>query len=209
MLKRHAPVISSKQAGFTIVELMVATTVFSVILVVITVGVLYFTRSYYKGVYSSMTQSTARTITDTVTQTVQFGANEPVTYEYQEADYSPNTVNFFCAGGYVFVFDLGEKYEVGAATEGMYMQPTPNSGCTVPLDVTGRRQLLGNRMRVTYVNFSLNGGAYTFDIKVAYGDDDLLDDGGGSGAEIQCKSEAGYEYCAVARLTATAQRRKG
>lgn len=207
MTKQHTRTLRDKQAGFTVVELMVATTVFSVILVVITMGVLHFTHSYYKGVYTSMTQATARTISDTVVQATQFGSDLPVTYTYVDANYVLDTPHYFCAGGYVFVFDIGEKYEVGGAAEGMYMQPIPSTGCGIPGVSTGRRQLLGNRMRVTYVNFEQSGSAYTFDIKIAYGDDELLE--GSTGPEKQCTVDAGSEYCAVARITATAERRKG
>jgi len=45
------------QSGFTLVELMIATMVFSVILLVITYGVVRFTNSYYKGLNSSTTNS--------------------------------------------------------------------------------------------------------------------------------------------------------
>lgn len=194
------------QAGFTIVELMIATMVFSVILVVITVGVMYFTRSYYKGVYASMTQNSARDIVDTVTQAVQFGTGEPTQYSYGS---SPN--NYFCAGGYVFVFRLGEQYLANSDTKtGMYMQPVPSTGCEEPAagDTTGRRQLLGDRMRVSYIEFKKNGGLYTLDVKVAYGDTDLLSDDHGLGSDLQCKLGSGSEYCAVARYTASVSERK-
>src|SRR5262249_25193419 len=65
----------SRQAGFTIVELMVATLVFSTILIVITYGVLSFTRAYYNGVTNSTTQDTARNIISTISQAVEFNGS--------------------------------------------------------------------------------------------------------------------------------------
>lgn len=199
---RHA----NNQAGFTIVELMIATMVFSVILVVITMGVMYFTHSYYKGVYATMTQNAARDISDSVVQAVQFGTGEPDTY----VDTGDTSLSHFCAGGYVFVFKLGEEYETGnAATTGMYMQPMSGScdASVAPVSPL-RRQLLGNHMRVAYLNFEGNAGLYTLDLKVAYGGSDLLSDPSGKGAELQCNLGTGSQYCAVARYTTSVSPRK-
>jgi prepilin-type N-terminal cleavage/methylation domain-containing protein len=198
---------NNAQAGFTIVELMVATMVFSVILVVITVGVMYFTRSYYKGVYAGMTQNATRDITGAVTQAVQFGTGEPSTYEYKDTD----TGGYFCAGGYVFVFDLGKQYDVtNSGTSGMYMQPMTGS-CSESSTAganpaSSRRQLLGDRMRIAYLNFVGGDGLYSLDVKVAYGDDDVLLPAKGSDA--QCNLGSGSEYCAIARYTTSIRQRK-
>ena len=202
--------LSRKQAGFTIVELMIATMVFSVILVVITVGVMYFTRSYYKGVYAGMTQSAARDITDAVTQAVQFGTGEPTGY----TDSGSDTSGYFCAGGYVFVFDLGKQYDVNdSGTIGMYMQPMTMSTCALSKEAPAtaaapRRQLLGNHMRITFLKFDGADGLYSLDLKVAYGDNDLLSSNDGKGAELQCNIGSGSEYCAVARYTTSIRQRK-
>lgn len=197
---------AKKQAGFTIVELMIATMVFSVILVVITVGVMYFTRSYYKGVYASMTQNAARDIADSVAHAVQFGTGDPTTYTYHDGD---SGSKWFCAGGYVFVFNLGQQYKVGdAGTTGMYMQPMSNAGCVVPAGTTDRRQLLGDRMRVAFLDFTGGNGLYTLDLKVTYGDSDLLSNDSGLGPNLQCKLSTGSEYCAVARYTTSMRIRK-
>src|SRR4051812_3835737 len=58
--------------GFTMVELMIAISVFSLVLVLITTGILRFTRQYYKGVISSKTQDAARAVVDDVTRAIQF-----------------------------------------------------------------------------------------------------------------------------------------
>jgi prepilin-type N-terminal cleavage/methylation domain-containing protein len=65
---------TEKSSGFTIVELMISTLVFSVILLVVTFGIVHFTNSYYRGINGSTTQDTARTIVDSVTQAIQFSS---------------------------------------------------------------------------------------------------------------------------------------
>lgn len=191
-------------SGFTIVELMIATAVFSVILVAITVGVLHFSAQYYKGVYTSETQNVARDITDEVANAVKYGADEPET----STDTAGQIV--FCAGGYVFVTVLGEQYTESNGTKGLYMQPKNAAGCTVPTGTVGRKQLLAKNMRVAALKFTqVNDNLYTLQITVAYGDDDLLtqtSDSNFSGA-VQCKIGAGSEYCAVSSLVTSMEKR--
>jgi len=62
--------------GFTIIELMIATMVFSVILLLITFGMLQIGRTYYKGVTMARTQNTARSVLDQITQAIQFSGGD-------------------------------------------------------------------------------------------------------------------------------------
>lgn len=203
--KQHTKRLAKQQAGFTIVELMIATTVFSLILLIITFGVIYFTRNYYNGVYTSATQNAARDITNTVSNVIRFGTGDVELYAWPPGPTAGDDA-YFCAGGYVFVAELGVKYS--SLTDGMYMQPMP-SGCSVPLTTTGRQQLLGENMRITYMSLSLDSvnGVYTFDIGIAYGDNDLLVPNTGIGDAVRCATEAGSEFCATARHSATVQQR--
>ncbi len=185
------------QSGFTIIELMIATLVFSVILVVITVGVLYFTKSYYHGVYQSSTQNAARSITESVMDSVRFGSGVPVV---------KGSNNFFCAGGYVFVFQPGEMYDKNvASTKGMYMQPM-SATCALDPPSAESKQLLGNRMRIAYIDFTYDStnDIYTLEVKVAYGADDFLQ---GTGKDMSCIPGKGSEYCAVATYSSSARQR--
>lgn len=198
------PTNRQAQAGFTIVELMIATMIFAILLTVITMGVLYFSRSYYRGVYISATQSTARDITELVLDGVRFSASVPDL---------PGSNNFFCVGGNVYVFDASGVYKTGGGgSGGMYVQPQPNGGCSAPTATdpnnASRRQLLSDNMRVTYVSFTQAGGTYSFEIKVAYGDDDLLLlPPTTSPRDVNCKTGKGLEYCAVASYSGIAKKR--
>ena len=64
----------TKNSGFTIIELMIATSVFAVVLVVAASGILAIGMLYYKGVTSSRTQEAARSISNTIANTIQFTA---------------------------------------------------------------------------------------------------------------------------------------
>jgi prepilin-type N-terminal cleavage/methylation domain-containing protein len=58
--------------GFTIIELLIATVTFSVILLIITGAIIQFSKVYYKGVVSSRTQEAARSVVDEVSKAAQF-----------------------------------------------------------------------------------------------------------------------------------------
>src|SRR3989344_1450589 len=64
--------------GFTIIELMIATTVFSLVLLLCTYGLIQVSRVYYKGVTSGRVQETLRTVTDNVTRVIQFSGGTVV-----------------------------------------------------------------------------------------------------------------------------------
>ncbi len=229
----------TNQQGFTIVELMIATLVFSVILLVITVGVLQFTGSYYRGVHTSSTQNTTRSIVETVSQAIQFGSAVVTPTNFSTAPENAQLVagkaGAFCAGGQLFLFTQGQMYTGVSAwgNLGLYVLPQTESGCAVPTVAalpTGGRQLLANRMRITNIALTSTGDkTYSFKVTVAYGDDDLLctpDDASilscASTAvdpsvssklvgvdRVQCKPQKGNQYCATARLQATVIKRVG
>lgn len=206
-----------KEAGFTIVELMIATMVFSVILTMITFGVISFSSRYYKGVNASATQNTTRTIVDTVTQAIQFGT----------ASVTPSGANnFFCAGGLVFMFDTNGVMFTGAPGQrGVYVAPKNTEVCQNQ-SLTGGKQLLANRMRVTSFSLAPVAGVadmYQLRLVIAYGNDNVLCAPSLPQAcnpsasytatnfinrpDVKCFAGSGNQYCAVSRLTANVQKR--
>jgi len=223
----HKPHSGSLQAGFTIVELLIATLVFSLILLVITYGVLHFTNSYYKGLNTSMTQNAAQSAIDTIVQAVEFSESGTTV--------SDNT--HFCAGTKMFVYDAGKAFAGGtpaAGNRGLYMMDA-NSSCTDPGGATGGTELLGKNMRVADIKVSKSNAAdisdpnipWQISLRIAYGDSDLLcsahlnSSPGGCNAgdasmassaafaadDMRCKSTVGAQFCSVATLTAVAQQR--
>jgi type II secretory pathway pseudopilin PulG len=234
---RSTPAVpASRQAGFTIIELMIATLVFSFILIVITVGVMAFTNSYYKGVNSSTTQTATQGIIDDITQAIQFGGAGTVGLGSLP---SAGTDGVFCAGSKLFIFSSGVEYNPsapGAPSDGnwgLYMMNNPNTAsCTKPGAPSGGSELLGSHMRLA--DFSLvqqdvssPTSPWKVNIRVAYGDADLLcstslngNPGGcnpGSAnfpanknfidGQMQCRNQTGSQFCSVAVISAVAQQR--
>lgn len=209
--------------GFTIVEMMIATVVFSVILLVVAMGVISFSNRYYKAVNTSTTQNAARTIIDTISQAVQFGTANV---------YGSGANNFFCAGGNVFLFDAtGAIYTGAPGQRGLYV--TPMDGLVVAgslchnQSLSGGQQLLGERMRITTLSLAQVGStkSYMITISLAYGENDLLcapasvvsscnatapiltDSQLKSAPDVTCKAGTGSQFCAVSLLKTTVQKR--
>lgn len=181
MMRRSlASPVADSQAGFTIVELMIASLVFSTILVVITVGVMHFTSSYYRGVNASTTQTTAQNAIDTITQAIQFssGGTSP-------GGFSGND-GYFCAGSKVFTYSKGQQFG-GTPTpgdRGLYAMDMVGATCGDPSEAdftdavnnnTGV-ELLGKDMRVIQATVTAPDDKLlsSVHLKIAYGDSDLL-----------------------------------
>lgn len=165
------------QAGFTIIELLIATLVFSMVIMVILYGVLDFTHAYYSGVNSSSTQDTARNIMNTVAQSIEFSGSD-ITTTPATFPAAGNLVSF-CAGGTTYVYSWGVEYNSStgpsSTNAGLY---AITGGCqTLPFAISGGQELLANHMRITDLTVTqspANARLYTITLGLAYGDGNLL-----------------------------------
>ena len=87
--------LATSQKGFTIVELLISSLVFSLVLLTVTIGVIQITRVYYKGITESTAQNAARDALDTISQAIQFNGGE-VSKTNPSA---PGNWATFCGGG--------------------------------------------------------------------------------------------------------------
>jgi prepilin-type N-terminal cleavage/methylation domain-containing protein len=74
-----------KQAGFTLLELLIATTVFSVILLLAATAMIQIGRTYYKGNQQTRVQETARDMIEQISKDIQF-SGETVTKASEAKD---------------------------------------------------------------------------------------------------------------------------
>ena len=207
-----------QQAGFTIVELMVATLVFSMVLLVITIGVLSFTNAYYRGVTQSSTQNTARLILENISQAIQFSGlqvTSPIT--------GTGNTRGFCLGDQRYSFLLGYQLVDGTPkanqSKHALMQDAYGdcSGASAQdLQSSGTlkgEELLSPHMRLAKLSVTpLANNLYSVTIRVVYGDDDLLVSPSGktpaaTAPDATCKGSAGAQFCAVSELSTVVQKR--
>lgn len=200
----------NRNSGFTIVELMIATTVFSIILMIAVFGIINIGKAYYKNITSSRTQETTRQIVDDITATLQL-TGEAVHFEPAPG---PGDTGKLCIGDsrYTFVKDQQVSKDNPSAI-GLWKDtettcngnPTPNG-----------TQLLAESMRLLDLNVDCENGNDCFvKVRVAYGDNDLLDyyDTGGNNiiGDVEngfCRfGVSGNQFCAVSGLEVSVFRR--
>ena len=206
---------NQRARGFTIIELLVATVVFSVVLLVVTAGILQIARVYYKGVTESSTQNTARNIIDVVSQAIQFsGGNVTAT----AAVPSPGTSYAFCVGNQQFSYTVGWQVENSPNTvlnqswHALVQYAVPGCASSSPAQnvrnqAVNGRDLMGSHMRLAnLVVTPLGSNQYRVQVRVVYGDNDLLFNP--TAANASCRGfKAGTQFCSVADLSTVVVKR--
>ena len=185
--------IKDKQSGFTIIELLVATTVFSLILVVALAGVLRVTQLYYKGITAARTQEVSRTLLDEISESIKFSnsiislPDNPVTGPVIDADETDDT-SYFCIGSRRYTYAIDRMLSSDNPDENVKEKrhvlwvDVPDR-CDGPADLSIEepsiesfkgRELLGENMRLARLQVIpdnlLGREAYTINISIAYGD---------------------------------------
>lgn len=174
--------------GFTIIELMIATVVFSVVLLVILGSFLQVGRMYYKGVSLASTQNAARNLTDSITNDVRFTAFGP-NYSFtsnQVVDYAG--AKYFCVGAHRYTYTLGEKlttagYQDPDQLKGIWAETFKNAGagvCPRPgepgIDISESNQLLSPNMQVNKFDYVCEFDRCNISLHIIYygGDDQVF-----------------------------------
>lgn len=200
------------QRGFTLVELLVATTVFSLILLVATTGIVQLGRLYYRGITDSKTQEVTRAVFEDISRSVQFAKGQR---RDVPAALLPAGVTQFCIGDTRYSYSINEKVTSSSSTGLRATRISPTDNC---LGAVAGQQMLDQNMRLLDLRVAPIGSSSGYDVlvKVAYGDNDLLnlyqDDGSTRTAVSidagQCKSgTAGSSFCAVAQLNTIIKKR--
>ena len=170
-----------QQSGFTIIELLIATTVFSIVLVVIVASFLQVGRMFYKGVSVNNTNEAARNLVDEISNDARL---TPTPSEVK-SDSTDTAKRFFCVGPHRYTFKLNTQVKAGDInsnarnmTAGI-VQDTTSGNCQDPTALLGSspRQILGPDMRLNAMNVSQNasGSGMLIHVHVIfYGADDRV-----------------------------------
>lgn len=228
---------NTRVSGFTLVELLIAMTVFSVVLILVILGIRGFFITFYRSQVNASTQNTVRTISNTIEKSLEYSATTPEEF----APTSTQPVGLLCTGNQEFAYLLGKAVGTPEApTFGLHeLSVTPGDCPTDPQSQGGWNtgtSLLGNNYRlITFKLTPLSSPAnyYALDIKIAYtsggaqnAGDDLLcspsvipatDPGGCAPStanltdftlpDITCKTSAGSQFCDVAELQSIVENR--
>ena len=207
-----------RQQGFTILELLVATAVFSMVLLVITAGILQVTRVYYKGVTESNTQNIARSVIDVISQSIQFGGGDVIPTTAGTA--TPSAPRAFCVGNKRYTYALGWQVVDSNTPNATQNQShhalvlDDEAGCSAsaPNDIDQAaidgRELLGPNMRLSKLTVESAGpNLYKVVVRVVYGDNDLLKSPPTSDSTTCINERSGTQFCAISELSTVVAKR--
>lgn len=198
--------------GFTVIELLLATVVFSGVVVVALSGFLTISRLFYKGINLSQTQSTSQQVVDNLITDIQSSST------FKDITIISDARSYFCIGNSRYIFNLHKQVDLAAHDNtqnfGLLRDRLPggNNACPNPYEGStavppnNPTEMLGNKMRLN--NFSVTRTCPTcklFDIKIniAYGDDSSLEIDPVTNLASCNSGLASSQYCAVTGLSTT------
>lgn len=195
-------VFSSKK-GFTIVELMIAISVFATAMTLVLAGVIFISRQYQQTSNRVALEEASRNVHQQITQSIQFSGTN--ISEITVAPYSA-----VCVGNYMYIFGANEpvnnQANYSSQREGLYVKDNPGVSCDPTLvNINGARNLLPAGAKVTLFSVTLAGDVSTVFAKSPV---DLLSFPGGGVATCNT-TITGKEFCATVRLDSSASRRVG
>ncbi len=195
------------QRGFTIPELLIATAVFSVVLVAAMTVFFTIGHLFFKGVTITQTQQAAKKVLDSISSDIGDSTNVGA----PTASAKPG-VNWLCIDSARYTYtkkqvdldqhDYTDKF-------GLYRETTrPGTACSDPFGAGGTainanndaEELLSNKMRLSNLAVSCNQTLCDLDVVVSYGDDDLFNNA--ALAVPACKPGlTSSQFCAVTNLS--------
>ena len=221
---------TARSQGFTIIEFMIATTVFSVILMGVTAAVLHIGRAHQHSLYASATQAASRNLVDSVAQSVKFSAGDVSFVDGDDTD-------AWCVGNRQFLFVPGRQLAgtnpATTTNHAVLTRQNVNGTCPVTDAVSGPvsgqpNELLGKSMRIAKLRVDPGPGEPALHIitaRVLYGDDNLfcLEGDPANSCDpssnlvltlnqlqndnVRCRSTSGAQFCAVSELSVSVYRR--
>jgi prepilin-type N-terminal cleavage/methylation domain-containing protein len=232
---KRQPKLRSEASGFTIIELLIATSVFSVILLLCSFGLIQIGRIYYKGITGAKTQEVARNIVEDISQAIQFSGGQILPTHYDrngdgthDAPPSDPDGAYLCVGTrrYSYILDrqLAVPQRLPNQIAHVFVADEIPGGCTSSTDVTpgfptgtishDAREIMGENMRlaelvVEQVGLSDDLRLYRVEVMVVSGENDMLiDDSANANYHKQCSGQrADSQYCAVSALKTVVQKR--
>ena len=209
----------SSEDGFTIIELLIATAVFSIILIISSTTLIGISQTYIRGSVEDETQQTARTVLSDISQDLEFndpnGIITPTSYN------TGNDEFYFCAGNDVYVYRLDKKLTNTATAETPSTGISPwvliryeSSSCPIAITAApsvsvpasgdfssdpGYEELLSANQRLGQLSLTPSTSSsgtisYTINIIVANGDNDLLKDWSNGGENNATSPSKTYTY---------------
>lgn len=215
MIKNHQPYQPiNHQSGFTIIELMIATAVFSLMLLVAMVAIIATSRTFVKGNVQSQTQDSARDVLTAITQDIQF--NQASTVDLGSYSYV-NHKGYFCIGNDVYIYQTNAEINPSSSSPVYHALLEFPGSCPASLSTppgstdvgylstqagggSSSHELLSQDLSLGQLIITqTNDNSYNVSLTVTYGNDVITTTNPDS-----CPAQSlGGELCAVSTLTTT------
>ena len=201
------PSVAKNQAGFTLVELVMAMAVFSFMLTIIMVGFLGVVKTHESGVVQRNTQQNARLAMDQLSKAAQ-RSSQAITIVTSPATVSTSEIDKVCLAsfGQNLVFEVKPIYVSASLTVQSLTLGTISAGqCKSAATFT---RLTDNSSTVTQfkvttipkLGASLGAIETALSVASAYGVSDL----DGSKQQTSCSPGPGSQFCSVTTIDSTA-----
>lgn len=216
-------------SGFTIVELTIATLIFSVILVVAMASFIGISRVYYKGRSLTETQAVAQQIVSQISSDMQFASdivtNYPTGTGIPVDSLNPSGAQYVCFGNVRYTFNLYQKVDVDNIAGnhfGLLRDAMPGTRpCASPFGIgaiplNNPTELLSSNMRLSRLDVNQAKNAsdvkvndlWDLNVTVAYGDNDTLTYTNDSDkSTVACDANLkSSQFCSVSKQTTSVSR---
>jgi prepilin-type N-terminal cleavage/methylation domain-containing protein len=169
------------QKGFTIVELLIATAVFTTILFIVTYGIIQISRMFTNGFIQTQTQNVAVSLADQLTRDVEFSSSSSIGSD-KEANVSGSIFYYFCTYQYEYFYNpSGSLYKIPISAITNCLPPI-SSWVTNPQT----QNLLSASMKIlnysgyddasqqSIISSGSASGLYSINLDILYGNTDNL-----------------------------------
>ena len=198
------PHLNAQQGGFTIIELLIATAIFAIILLTALAGFTEIGRIFYKGVSTTGTQNIANQISQDILGNFTTAEKVSGPNSYKIPSTADSIYAYYCVGNTRYTYNL--NYRLDTSTSSSHAAPASKDGgnfgllrdvlpgssaCAAPCNDQGTdscppstvkfnnpTEMLGDNMRLSAFSIQPDTGVsanfYNISIVIAYGDDSRL-----------------------------------
>ena len=222
--------MSMNQRGFTIIELLIATMVFSTIFLGSTTALVQIGKLYYKGVVTGRTQEVSRGVIDQVSQQLQFSdatlmISPPLGYNVEEFD-GRMSFQAYCIGATRYTYRLNVKVDSrvdnnhydnsnNGLKHGLWRDKVDGTDCR-PVDLSqtqpseNGQELLAQSMRLSAFDINCNvRGICNISVGVMYGNNDMMTPDPATAVPTRCQTVVGSQWCAASQFKTSVVKRVG
>lgn len=184
-------------AGFTLVELILAMALFSLVMVIVSVGIIQVMRIYQSNLATRRTQQAARLVVEDVTREVRLATRVARAVPGELCLEGSTTIRYRLPGGGPVL--LKEQLQ-GGCTSTTVINSTELTG-------SANSEVAARRFNVTPIRDNINNiSSVGFTVAIATGPADFIDT---SGDRVVCQPGPGSQFCSATSYSSVVTIRGG